>query len=72
MVQESFLPKYCAGHGLISWRKSLSPVATQGLGGGYKTLATRALLQQRIMISQFSRVEVGAKTLFLPKFCAIQ
>ena len=49
MVQASFLPKYCADQGLLSWRKFLSPVTTQGLEGGYKTPATRALLQHWIL-----------------------
>ena len=72
MVQASFLPKYYAGQGLISWRKILSLVATQGLGGGYKTLATRVLLLQRIVIAQFPRVDGGTETLFLLKSYTVQ
>ena len=51
MVQASFLRKYYADQGLLSWRKILSLVATQGLEGGYKTPATRALLRHCIMIA---------------------
>ena len=43
MVQENFLPKYCAGWGLIGWRKILLPAATQGLADGYRTPTTCAL-----------------------------
>ena len=72
MEQASFLPKYCADQGLPNWCKILSPVATQGLEGGYKTPAIRALLQYCIMIAQFLRVEVGTETLFLLESFAVQ
>ena len=65
MVQESFLRKYCVGWGLIGWRKILLPAATQGLMDGYRTPATRALLQQHTVIARFLRVKVGTEILFL-------
>ena len=72
MEQASFLPKYCADHGLLNWRKILSLLATPGLEGGYKTLATRALLQYCTMITQFLWVEVETEILFLLESCAVQ
>ena len=72
MVQTSFLPKYCADQGLPSWRKMVSPVASQYLEGGYKTPAIRALLQYCTMITQFLWVEVETEILFLLESCAVQ
>ena len=72
MEQVSFVPKYCADQGLPNWPKILSLLATQGLEGGHKTLATRAWLQHCTMIAQFLWVEVGIETLFLPEFFTVQ
>ena len=72
MEQASFLPKYYADQGLPNWHKILSLMATQGLEGGYRILATRALLHHCIMIAQFLWVEVGTETFFPQESSVVQ